>query len=190
MKKFINSCLSEMDISYIAKSKEINSLLDYYRIIFRTSNMKYHKLEIFYNSSDLFAKMGNSNLLGNSDCINDLRDKVINSIIDYENYEECKVEMNKLVTNEMIASFLSSFVDKMKSEIKEINLTDLSFIKVEVFLKPIGCISILYSIEGVVKEPMKLFLGKSNHNSYYTPKERLLFDLVEEIINGGVEECP
>lgn len=185
MKELINDCLSNLDLTFRVNVKEVNAMLDYYRVLYRTSDSKYHKLELFYNSSMIFSKNPkNSKLLLGSGS-DDFRDFIYNSIEDYSSYEDCAKEMKTIIKTSTINSTLHSYLEDLTESILGVNLEGIEIKKVSIFLKPIACIVVMYSLNRTVKKPLKLFIGEDNPNLMDNVREKNLVNFINNLIKEG-----
>ena len=164
MRDLIISCIPSLDIVYCVKIKEVHSLVDYLRIIFRNSKSEYCKLELFYTDSAIFSReTPNHNLLENSNSfLEDYRDRVLSSVIKYDSYAECKLDSEKSVTPKIIDLIVSTYLSDLTDKIFNIKIDGLEILKVSTFMKPVSVVVILYKIGNIYCKPMKKFIGEKN----------------------------
>lgn len=185
MKDLIKSCLTGMDISYKINTKNISASVDYFRIIFRSSDLSYHKLELFYNDSTIFSRQERNLALLCGSNLEDYRDKVYASVVDLSSYEECVKEVNNTITLFRINNMIDSYLEKIVKRIWEIEVNGIKILKVSATMKPISCLVVCYSLNGVVRKPLKQFIGEENTSLAEILEERELGNLINEIVRGG-----
>lgn len=186
MRDLIISCLSSMDIVYCIDVKEVHSLVDYLRVIFRNSKNEYCKLELFYTDSLIFSRQTSSiGFLSNSFIV-DYRDNVITATTKFKSYADCKVELKKVVTSKTIDLIISNYLTTLKGRILDIKMEGLEIINVSTFMKPVSSIVIIYKIDNIVLKPMKKFIGETNTIYSLDDKSRLFEKEVNEILANKV----
>lgn len=162
MRDLIISCLSSMDIVYCIDVKEVHSLVDYLRVIFRNSKNEYCKLELFYTDSLIFSRQSSNVGFLSNNFLEDYRDKVVTATTKFKSYADCKTEIKRSVTSKTIDLLVSTYLTNLTDRILEIKLEGLEIINVSTFMKPVSSVVIIYKIDNIVCKPMKKFIGEPN----------------------------
>lgn len=183
----IEECIREMGVTAVLKRETIVSHLNLYTIIYRGIDTRFHKLQLFYNESDIFGFQTRTNLIGVSD--NSLKDKIKDSITTCDSLKECSDSSIKLESPKVLTKFLDKYIEMISDKIKSIDLEGIKIRQVKTYLSPVALTVIHYEINGIYREPIKFFLGNNQEMSGYFGIEKDFVDSILLIVRYGGDLC-
>lgn len=166
MKFIIDSCVRMFGVKYLSERKLIESDLDFYSIIFKSSNNECCKLEVFYNDTDVFRtrRIRNVNMLAKSDSFkankNNMINKILSNIEVYPSLAEARAQMIANPSNMSLSKHFSKFRENIQELVFGISVPGITIHSVKFYFKPTLAITIIYLVNGVLCSPIIVTLGK------------------------------
>lgn len=184
MRKFINSCLKELRLSSVVESTILGNDIKFYRVVAKGCNGKFYLCEIFFNDADVFMlNPQQSNLLGNLNNLS-LKDKILLSVRIYDDIKDCFSNSLGIETVNKLDSYISEYLSLLSSRIMDLSDDTVNIIKVNIYNVPTFIVCILYSVDGVVQVPIKMFIGKRIDPRDYRDSCEYFIEELNSLVGG------
>lgn len=167
MKFIIDACVKNYGIKYLSERKLIESDLDLYSIIFKSKNDECCKLELFFNGTDVFRtkRKRDFNELSTSNSFTDRSDsslvnKILNSIEIYPTLAEARTNMLPNPSEPSLSKYFCKFKENIQELTLRVSIPGITIHSVNFYFKPTLSLVLIYCVNGIVRNPLVIFIGK------------------------------